>query len=271
VSAAYISALSYLAAGRALLTEDSWGNNYELIFSIEILIAECELLTANIVAAENRLSMLSQRARSAHHIAIVTRLRLTLYQTMDRSERAVEVCLEYLRRGGTDWSPHPTSDEARREYDRIWTQLGTRQIEELIDLPLMTNPDVLDALDVLGEVVTPAKFCDVNLLSLVICRMVNLGLEHGNSDGSCFAYVWFAIVAGPVFGNYKDGFRFGRLGYELVENRGLTRYQARTYMSFGNIVMPWAKHARTGRDLIAPSISPIEWVTLHLWLIAAMS
>jgi len=30
----------------------------------------------------------------------------------------------------------------------------------------------------------------------------------------------------------------------------LTRYQARTYMSFGNIVMPWAKHARTGRDLI---------------------
>ena len=80
--------------------------------------------------------------------------------------------------------------------------------------------------------------------------MVNLSLEHGNSDGSCFAYVWFAIIAGPRFGNYKDGFRFGRLGYELVEKRGLTRYQARTYMSFGNIVMPWAKHARSGRDLV---------------------
>jgi PAS domain S-box-containing protein len=249
-STAYVSALSYLAAGRALLTEDSWGNNYKLVFSIEILIAECELLTANIVAAENRLSMLSERAKSAHHIAIVTRLRLTLYQTMDRSDRAVDVCLEYLRRGGTDWSPHPTSDEVRREYDRIWTQLGNRQIEELVDLPLMTNPDVLDAMDVLSEVVTPAKFCDQNLLSLVICRMMNLSLKHGNGDGSCFAYVWFAIVAGPCFGNYKDGFRFGRLGYELVENRGLTRYQARTYMCFGQIVMPWAKHARIGRDLI---------------------
>jgi predicted ATPase len=250
VSTAYVSALSYLAAGRALLTEESWDNHYELIFSIEILVAECQLLAGNVVAAENRLSMLLQRARSARHIAIVTRLRLTLYQTMDRSDRAVEVCLEYLQRAGTDWSPHPTSDEARREYDRIWTQLGNRQIGELVDLPLMTNQDVLDTLDVLTEIVTPAKFCDQNLLSLVICRMVNLSLEHGNSDGSCFAYVWFAIVAGPCFGNYKDGFRFGRLGYELVENRGLTRYQARTYMSFGNIVMPWAKHARTGRDLI---------------------
>jgi predicted ATPase len=249
-STAYASALRHLAVGRALLTEESWDYDYELIFNIEFYMAECELLTANKAAAEHRLSMLAQRTRSSHHMAIVARLRLTLYQTMDRSDRAVEVCLEYLRRGGTDWSPHPTGDEARREYDRIWSQLGNRQIEELVDLPVITNPDLLDALEVLGEVVTPALCCDENLLALVICRMVNLSLEHGNSDSSCFAYVWFAIIAGPRFGNYRDGFRFGRLGYELVEQRGLTRYQARTYMSFGNIVMPWAKHALGGRDLV---------------------
>src|SRR5260370_17367778 len=127
---------------------------------------------------------------------------------------------------------------------------GARQIEEHIDLPLMTNPDLLDAMDVLSEVVTTALFCDENLSSLVICRMVNLSLEHGNSDGSCFAYVWFAIIAGPRFGNYKDGFRFGRLGYDLVEKRGLKRFKARTYMSFGDIVMPWTKHVRAGRDLV---------------------
>jgi hypothetical protein len=169
---------------------------------------------------------------------------------MDRSDRAVEVCLEYLRCCGADWSPHPTSDEAQCEYDRIWSQLGNRRIEELVDLPLITNPELHDVLDVLSEVVTPALCFDQNLLSLAICRMVNLSLEHGNSDGSCFAYVRFAIIAGPFFGNYRDGYRFGRLGYELVEKRGLTRYQARTYMSFGNIVLPWAKHALGGRDLV---------------------
>ena len=46
------------------------------------------------------------------------------------------------------------------------------------------------------------------------------------------------------------GFRFGRLGYELVEKRGLRRYQARAYMSFGNLVMPWTRHIRTGRELV---------------------
>ena len=97
---------------------------------------------------------------------------------------------------------------------------------------------------------TPALFTDENLLSLVICRMANLSLEHGNSDGSCFAYVWLGMILGPHFGDYRAGFRFGRLGYDLVEKRGLHRYQARAYMSFGNLVMPWTRHVQTGRDLV---------------------
>jgi PAS domain S-box-containing protein len=249
-STAFASALKYLAAGRAMLTEASWGQDYELIFSIEYLTAECELLTAHMDAAENRLSMLAERAKSAHDIAVVTRLRLTLYTALDRTDRGVEVCLEFLQSSGTNWSPHPTSDEVLCEYDRIWSLLGGRQIEELLDLPWMTNSDILDVLEVLTEIVTPAVCFDQKLCSLVICRMVNLSIEHGNSDGSCFAYVWFATIAGPRFGNYKDGFRFGQLGYELVEKRSLRRYQARTYMSFGNLVIPWVKHALEGRDLV---------------------
>ena len=250
LSIAYASALSYLATGRALLTEENWGTNHELIFSLELLMAECELLTASMESAEKRLAMLAQRAKSEHDVALVTRLRLTLFTTLDRSSDAVEACLEYLRRRGTHWSPRPSSDEVRREYDRIWWQLAGRQIEDLLDLPLVASAEVLDILDVLTETVNTALHTDENLSSLVICHMVNLSLAHGNSDASCFAYVWFAIIAGPRFGNYRDGFRFGSLGYQLVQQRGLKRYEARTYMSFGNLVIPWAKHARSGRDLI---------------------
>src|SRR5207249_8501931 len=52
----------------------------------------------------------------------------------------------------------------------------------------------------------------------VICRMVNLSLEHGNSDASCFAYVFLGMIAGPHFDNYAGGFQFGRLGYELTKS-----------------------------------------------------
>ena len=249
-STAYASALLYLNAGRMLLTKDSWDHSYNLLFSIEYLTAECELLTADTRAAELRLSMLIERTKTNHHIAAVTRLRITLYTTLDRSDRAVEVCLEFLNRRGTSWSLRPTKNEVMGEYEQIWTLIANRKIEELIDLPILKDPELLDVLDVLTETVTPALFYDENLSSLVICHIVNLSLQHGNSDASCFAYVWLAIIAGPRFDNYKDGFRFGQLGYELVEQRGLTRYQARTYMSFGDIVVPWTQHIRTGRDLV---------------------
>ena len=125
--------------------------------------------------------------------------------TLDQSDRAVAVGLDYLRRLGIEWSPHPTEEEARREYERIWSQLGGRPIEELIELPLMSDPASLATLDVLTKLVAPALYTDANLFSLVTCRAVNLSLERGNCDGSCFAYVVLGMIAGPRFGDYQAG------------------------------------------------------------------
>jgi PAS domain S-box-containing protein len=250
LSIAYASALSYLATGRRLLTDESWNTDYQLIFSLEILTAECELLTADMESAETRLSMLAARAKSAHDLALVTCVQLTLYTALDRLDRGIQICLEYLRRGGMNWSAHPTGDEVQREYHRIWALLGDRQIEDLVDGPLVTDPVILDVLEVLTELVTPAVFFDQDLCALIICRLMNLTLEHGNSDASCFAYVWFGIIAGPRFGNYQGAFTFGQLGYDLLEKRGLKRYEARTCMCFGSVVVPWTKHARHGRGLV---------------------
>ena len=55
---------------------------------------------------------------------------------------------------------------------------------------------------------------------------------------------------GTALPNYEAGFRYGKLGYDLVEERGLRRFQARTYMSFGNLIMPWTRHVQTGRSLV---------------------
>jgi predicted ATPase/GAF domain-containing protein len=250
ISTAYASALKYLHAGRELLTDETWNRNYDLVFSIENLLAECELLTADMTAAENRLSMLAQRAKTAHGIALVTRLRLTLYNLLDRSDRGVEVFIEYQRGYGEEWSPRPTDEEVSREYDQIWSLVGTRQIGELVDLPLITNLDLLDVLDVFTEAVLTAQFTDENLHALLLCRMVGLSLEHGNSDASSFAYVTLGVLAGSHFGNYETGFQLGKLGYDLVEKHGFHRHQARVYMRFGNLIMPWRRHFKIGRELV---------------------
>ena len=163
-STAYLSALNYLAAGAALLDDDRWERQYELTFPLELRRAECEFLTGDLAAAEKRLDMLSSRTVDAVERATVACLRVDLYTTLNRSDRAVAVCLDYLRHLGVEWSPHPTDEEGRREYERIWSQIGNRTIEELIELPLMSDTTSLATLDVLTKVFPPALFTDANLL-----------------------------------------------------------------------------------------------------------
>src|SRR5215831_2054774 len=241
-STAYVSALRYLVAGTALLADDGWVCRPDLMFPLEFHRAECEFLTGELAAAEKRLTMLASRAANTVERATVECLRIDLYTALDQADRGVASCLDYLRHLGIEWSPHPTDAEARREYERIWSQLGSRTIEQLIDLPLMNDPASLATLDVLTKFYTPAMFTDVNLLSLTVCRAVNLSLEQGHSDGSCVAYVFFAKIAGPHFNDYKAGFRFGQLGFQLVEKRGFGRFQARTSLWFAQFVVPWTKH-----------------------------
>ncbi|MBV8641524.1 MAG: AAA family ATPase [Verrucomicrobia bacterium] len=254
-STAYASALTYFVAGRALLPKESWEQRYALTFALELQRAGCEFLTGDFAAAEERLSMLSRRARNLVDSAAVARLQTELYTAMDQSDRAVEAGLEYLRRAGIDWSAHPTNDEVRLEYERIWQQLGNRAIEALIDLPRMTDPAWLATLDVLAAVEEPAHFTDENLRCLIVARMTNLSLQRGNSDGSCIAYVHLGWYVEPRFGNYQAAFRFGKLALDLVEKHGLERFRTRVLQCFGYFINPWSRHLRTSLDLLRRSFT----------------
>ena len=84
---------------------------------------------------------------------------------------------------------------------------------------------------------------------MVSCA-VKLTLERGNCDGSSLAYQRLAIVAGARYGEYQTALKLGRVGYELVERCGLKRFQAGVYIVFGNLVMPWTQHVKSGRELV---------------------
>ena len=163
-------------------------------------------------------------------------------------------------------------EDARREYEQIWSYLGSRAIKDVIDSPLISDPETLATVDVLTKLamsglrtglrassgrpaaldrgMPSALFTDLNLLCLTICRAINLSLESGNCDASCLADAAFGRIAGPRFGDYQMGFQFGQLGYELVERRGLKRFQASTYLCFSAFGVRWMSHVRCCRDLV---------------------
>src|SRR5215475_5036948 len=162
-SSAYASALTYFTAGAALLPKDAWEHRQGLAFELELHPADCEVYAGALQAAEERLAALATRAVGPVQRCIVAHRRADLYVALGAAERAVMVALEGLRHVGIDWSAHPTEADARREYERIWSLLGERTIEDLVDLPLIKDPEARTTLDVLASLDLAAMYTDENL------------------------------------------------------------------------------------------------------------
>jgi predicted ATPase/signal transduction histidine kinase len=241
-SSAYTSALAYFAAGRALLSEDSWKDFYHLTLELELNRAECEIVGGELAVAEDRLARLAQRSTTLGDQAQVVCLAVLLYFTTGRSERAVEVSLDFLSRIGIKWSTRPRESEVRAEYLKMRRLLARQPVETLIDLPAMSDPDCIATMAVLTELFPAAYAVDRYLLELVLLRMTTLSLEYGHAESSSVAYSALNMALGSHFGDYTTAYDLGRLACELVERRSIDRYKARVYSCFAAFTMPWFKH-----------------------------
>ena len=231
-SAAYASATTYLVAGATLLGRDGWESQYELLFQLQLERAECEFLLSNCEAAEHLIDDLIEHAASKPDLAAAYRLKISLHVMRSENPEGVEeAALECLRLFGIEMPPHPTRERVDAEYEKVWSNLGERPIESLIDLPLMTDPEMQAAMEVLSVLSSPAQFTDLNLFRLHLCHMVNLSMKHGATDASAQAFSRFGTTLGSISHRYTDGYRFGKLACDLVEKHEFTAYRARAYFA----------------------------------------
>jgi PAS domain S-box-containing protein len=244
---AYASALTYFAAGAALLSDDSWERRHELKFGLELRLAECEFLTGALAEAEQRLNVLSTHAASTVEQATAVCMCIDLYTTVGRNARAIASALTGLHLFGIDIPARPTWEDVQAEYEAAWQTLDGRPIESLIDLPLMTDPEQQAAMQVLSTLLGPAYFTDLHLFCLLACRMVNVSMQHGMCGASAHAYGFWGIVLGPVFHRYREGYRSAKLACDLVEKYGFIDYRAKAYRSMG-IAALWTEPITTALD-----------------------
>jgi predicted ATPase/two-component sensor histidine kinase len=246
-SAAYAAACGYLAVGAALLGPEGWAKSYKLAFALTLEHAECSFLNSRFDDAEALIATLLRNSVANVDFATVYRLKIELQVVKSENPQAIAIGLECLRLFGIGMSEHPTREQVLHEYDRIWRNLGGRSFESLTDLQPMTDPEMQAAMRVLAELIAPAYFTDFNLMSLLICQMVNLSLVHGATDTSIQGYAWLGWLLGPAFNRYGDGYRVGEFACGLVSRRKLPLDIARVNHTMG-LTSSWTQPLTTSID-----------------------
>jgi PAS domain S-box-containing protein len=140
-----------------------------------------------------------------------------------------------MRLFGIDLPSHPGLEQVKAEYETIWRNLNGRSIESLIDLPQMTDPETQVAMQVFSILAEVSWFTDFHLYRLLVCRMVNISVQHGMNGPSAHGYACLGSMLGPAFHRYHEGYRFGRLACDLVERHRFTAYHTKVYHELGAV------------------------------------
>ncbi len=241
-STAHEAALGYLRAGLGLVTEALWDSDYGLAFALHLEAAECQYLCGNFDEAEQQFALLLHRATTSLDKAKVYRLRSVQYENMSRYADALTSARESLTLFGVSF---PDSAEERQaalesEIAAIQSLLGHRSIASLVDLPVMTDPEVRMVMNILTDIWSSAYIVgDAVLARLISAAMVRLSLVHGNLEESAYGYVTHAITVGPVRGDYQSAYEFGRLALCVNERFSDSRRRAKIQQQFHAHVNLW--------------------------------
>ncbi|MEN2471771.1 AAA family ATPase [Burkholderia sp. GS2Y] len=250
-TAAYESALAYLACGAQHLARDGDCPPHALQFALECDRADCERLTGRIAAAHERLARLSAQAMTVTEHARVACLRSDVCAALDRHEDVVALCIDCLRRIGVAWPSHPGDEDVRREYRAVRSALADDPVEHLVDLPPMRDPASIATAEVLIALLRATSTTDANHSALATCRVISLSLEQGVCDASCVAFAMFPRIATSRFGDVATGQQLGQLGFELVERRNLVRFEAAATLCHALYVVRWTAPLRTSSAALA--------------------
>ncbi|HVK63348.1 MAG TPA: AAA family ATPase, partial [Polyangium sp.] len=236
------SAAAYLSTGVSMLPPDPWDVEYTLTYGLTLELAESEFMLARYEEAERLCATVVERARTRVEQSAAHRLQIKLAIAQVNNVRAVELGLSCLHVLGVDLPASPTPDDVRAELVAMRAALRGRTIEELVDLPAMTDPTMIAAMQVLSAVYPASVYAATGFANLTVARMVRLSIEHGMTPASVSGLSFLGTLLCSAFGEFHEGYRFGKLACELGRRPGFGEDAPGSLAGFATTTLPWSRH-----------------------------
>jgi len=202
---AYESAGRYFKKGLDLLGESRWESWYELTLNLSVEALEAEYLQLHYQEVERLSQEILQRAKTLLEKIKVYLIRIQSYSGQSQGQTAVDTTLEVLEMLGVTLSSSQLQN------------LPNLNVEELYNLPPMTDPYKLAAMQLLMNIWGTTVAVSPELLPQMAITMVELLVEYGNSPQAPFAYAYYGSNLCGVLGDIELGYQLGLLGVRLLQ------------------------------------------------------
>ncbi|MFN6478944.1 AAA family ATPase [Nostoc sp. DedQUE07] len=237
-STAYAAARAYLQTGIELLTANCWQEQYELTLSLYVAATEAAYLNADFDGMEQIAVQVLKSAQTILDKVKIYEIQIAAQTAQTRILEAIAVGRDALFQLGIELPTAPDEAKIGKVLQTVASLQSGRGIEELVDLPIMSDRQTQAAMQLLGILFSPILQAMPGLLPILSATMVSLSLQFGNAPASTVGYMIHGMVLCAFLSEVKTGYSFGRLAMNLLDRFNVGEFKCKILLLFA----AWIQH-----------------------------
>ncbi|MEG4516465.1 MULTISPECIES: ATP-binding sensor histidine kinase [unclassified Microcoleus] len=252
---AHAAATEYLEAGLGLLANSSWTHQYELTLALHTEAAEAAFLSGDFDRMQKLASVVQNCAKNLLEKIKIYEVQIQASVSQKKLLEAVNTALEVLKLLGVEFPQEPNPSDIGQALGETAAILKGKRIEDLSDLPQMTDPYKLAAMRLISSIFAPAYIAAPQLLLLTVCKQVDLSVQYGNASVSPFAYANYGFLLCGIVEDIDSGYQFGQLALSLLSKLNAQEIKAKTVVHVNIFTRHWKEHLRETCEPLASAYS----------------
>jgi len=237
---AYETAINYFNVGLQLLNVASWEEQYQLAFDLHFQASETQYLNANLEQAFQLCDLALEKAKFLLEKASIYQLKIQLLLAQNKIKLALETGLIALKELGVTLSELPSQ---------------ALNIEELAQLPRITDANQLAAMEILMLILPPACFEKSTLVLPILYTMVDISRQYGNSPPSIYGYALYGAFISWFVPDIDTAYQLNCLAEQILAQLNAKEFQSKLLVSISINIKHRKKHIR---ETIEPLFQAIQ-------------
>ncbi|GAB4291893.1 MAG: AAA family ATPase [Oscillatoriaceae cyanobacterium] len=245
---AYEAALRYLHIAFELLGGESWERNYDLTLGVYVQLVEAEYLNGNFEPAKQLSELVLRKAKTLLEQVKIYEIKIQSEFSQFQMQAAIDTALPVLETLGVSLA---TSADTNALMVGIQAKLNAenKQIQDLADLPPMTDPYKLAAVRILLTVISAIILTNPAVYPLVVLNAVHLCINYGNPPQASGVYAYYGMYLCTGVGDLNSGYQFGKLAVRLLEKLNARELTALVLHIDNAFIKHWKEPARDTIEL----------------------
>jgi diguanylate cyclase (GGDEF)-like protein/PAS domain S-box-containing protein len=241
-AAAYHAAYQYATTGLSLLSAESWQHQYDLTLALSLEAMDTAYLAGDFDTTYRLCETILQQSPTLQDHVHVYETRISAGFAQNRLAETVQIALDALRLLGVTLPEQPDEHDIVATFEETRAMLADWTMEELLNLPPMTDEQLLAAMRIMVSMYAAVYNMGSPLLPLLTFRGVSLSVRSGNAPDSAYFYAFYGLLLLNMLQDIDAGYTFGELAMRLIAQHDQYKYKARTIHIVTFFLRHWKEH-----------------------------